>query len=120
MLVVYHYPKCTTCKKALKWLDDRNIAYEARHIVENTPSAEDFERYFAQTSLPLRRFFNTSGMVYREGNYKDRVATMSNQEAAKELASNGMLVKRPLVVGDGVLLVGFRESVWEKALLPSS
>lgn len=115
------YPKCSTCKKAKKWLDENGIAYVDRHIVEDNPTAAELERWIAKSELPPRRFFNTSGMLYRELGVKARFdAGMADAEAVELLASNGMLVKRPLVVvddGNAAVLVGFKEEAWEKALL---
>lgn len=112
------YPKCTTCKKAKKWLDEQGVAYEDRHIVEDNPSAEELAAWQERSGLPLRRFFNTSGMLYRELGVKAKLdAGMTDDEAFALLASNGMLVKRPLVVGDDFVLVGFKEAAWADALL---
>lgn len=115
------YPKCSTCKKAKKWLDEHGVAYADRYIVEDNPSAEELTRWIAKSGLPLRRFFNTSGMLYRELGVKARLdAGMPDEEAIELLASNGMLVKRPLVVvsdGDTAVLVGFKEAAWAEALL---
>lgn len=112
------YPKCSTCKKAKKWLDDHGIEYVDRHIVEENPTAEELAAWHARSGLPLRRFFNTSGMKYRELGVKDKLdAGMSDEDAYALLATDGMLVKRPLVVTDDVVLTGFREAAWEEALL---
>ena len=112
------YPKCSTCRKAKKWLDEHGVAYEDRHIVEANPSADELRAWQAQSGLPVRRFFNTSGKLYRELGVKARLdAGMTDDEAFGMLAQDGMLVKRPLVVGDGFVLVGFREAEWEQALL---
>lgn len=115
------YPKCSTCKKAKKWLDENGIAYVDRHIVEDNPTAAELERWIAKSGLPLRRFFNTSGMLYRELGVKARFdAGMTDAEAVELLASNGMLVKRPLIIvadGDNAVLVGFKEDAWAEALL---
>lgn len=112
------YPPCSTCKKARKWLDEHGIAYQARHIVEENPSADEVAAWHARSGLPLRRFFNTSGMLYRERNIKALLDQgISDAEAYGLLAENGMLVKRPVIVGDDFVLTGFREADWEKALL---
>lgn len=112
------YPKCSTCKKAKKWLDDHGVEYVDRHIVEENPTAEELAAWHARSGLPLRRFFNTSGMKYRELGVKDKLdAGMSDEDAYALLATDGMLVKRPLVVTDDVVLTGFREAAWEEALL---
>ena len=112
------YPKCSTCKKAKAWLDAHGVAYADRHIVEDNPTADELAVWHAMSGLPLRRFFNTSGMVYRERNVKALLdAGMGDEEAYALLAEDGMLGKRPLVVGEGFVLVGFKEAEWEQALL---
>lgn len=117
------YPKCSTCQKARKWLDGNGVVYESRHIVENNPNAEELRTWWQASGLPLRRFFNTSGMLYRELNVKAQLdAGMTDDEALELLATNGMLVKRPLVISqqaDGSLrvLAGFKEADWQAALL---
>lgn len=112
------YPKCTTCKKAKKWLDEHGVEYTDRHIVEDNPTAEELASWQQRSGLPLRRFFNTSGMKYRELGIKAKLdAGMSDEEAFALLATDGMLVKRPIVVTDGAVLVGFKEAAWEEALL---
>ncbi len=112
------YPKCTTCKKAKKWLDEHGVDYTDRHIVEDNPTAEELASWRQRSGLPLRRFFNTSGMKYRELGIKAQLdAGMSDEDAFALLATDGMLVKRPLVVGDDFVLVGFREEAWTEALL---
>ena len=112
------YPKCTTCKKAKKWLDEHGVDYTDRHIVEDNPTAEELAGWQQRSGLPLRRFFNTSGMKYRELGIKAQLdAGMSDEDAFALLATDGMLVKRPLVVGDDFVLVGFREEAWTEALL---
>ena len=111
-------PKCTTCKKAKKWLDEHGVDYTDRHIVEDNPTAEELAGWQPRSGLPLRRFFNTSGMKYRELGIKAQLdAGMSDEDAFALLATDGMLVKRPLVVGDDFVLVGFREEAWTEALL---
>lgn len=115
MVDVYHYAKCSTCKRALKWLDAEGIAYTARPIVEDTPSAEQLKAAIERSGLPLRRFFNTSGQAYREGGYRDNVGDMTVDDAAEALAANGMLIKRPLVISDTLVLVGFKEDAWAHA-----
>lgn len=112
------YPKCTTCKKAKKWLDEHGVDYTDRHIVEDNPTAEELTAWQQRSGLPLRRFFNTSGMKYRELGIKAQLdAGMSDEDAFALLATDGMLVKRPLVITDGCVLVGFREEAWAEALL---
>lgn len=110
------YPKCSTCKKAKKWLDEHNMEYTERHIVENNPSYDELREWFDKSGLPLKRFFNTSGGLYKEMKLKDKLPTMSEDEQLQLLATNGMLVKRPLVVGDNLVLIGFRENEWNEAL----
>lgn len=112
------YPKCSTCKKAKKWLDDHGVNYEDRHTVEDNPTAEELKAWHERSELPLRLFFNTSGILYRELGVKNRFEEgMTDEEAFDLLATNGMLVKRPLVVGKDFVLVGFKEAQWEEALL---
>lgn len=112
------YPKCTTCKKAKAWLDLHGIEYADRHIVEDNPTAEELAAWHRASGLPLRRFFNTSGMKYRELGLKAKLdAGMADEECYQLLATDGMLVKRPLVIGEGFVLVGFKEAAWEEALL---
>ncbi len=117
------YPKCSTCKKAKSWLDEHGIAYTDRHIVENNPTAEELRTWWQASGLALRRFFNTSGMLYRELNVKAQLeAGMADDDALTLLATNGMLVKRPLVIASDKenvtrVLVGFKEPEWEQALL---
>ena len=112
------YPKCSTCKRAKAWLDAHGVAYTDRHIVEDNPKAKELAAWQERSGLPVRRFFNTSGVLYRERNIKAQLdAGMSDAEAFALLAENGMLVKRPIVVGEDFVLVGFREAEWEKALL---
>lgn len=112
------YPKCTTCKKAKAWLDEQGVAYEDRHIVEANPTAAELRAWHKASGLPIRRFFNTSGMQYRELNVKAKLdAGMTDEEAYELLASNGMLVKRPLLVIDGAPVApGFKEAAWKEAL----
>ena len=110
------YPKCTTCKKAKTWLDDHNMVYTERHIAEENPSYEELKKWYDMSGLPLKRFFNTSGLLYKEMQLKDRLSSMSEEEQLRLLATNGMLVKRPLVVDDETVLVGFKETEWSKIL----
>lgn len=112
------YPKCSTCKKAKAWLDAHGVSYSDRHIVDNNPTADELATWHVKSGLPLRRFFNTSGMLYRERNVKSLLdAGMSDADAYALLAENGMLVKRPIVVGSDFVLVGFKEAEWERVLL---
>ena len=113
-MLFVQYPKCSTCRKAKNWLDEHNIEYESRHIVEDNPTAEEIEKWYNKSGLPLKRFFNTSGMVYREKKLKDKIPDMTEQEQFDILATDGMLVKRPIVVGDDFVLVGFKVKEWEE------
>ena len=108
MLFVY-YPKCTTCQKAKKWLDAQGISYEARHIAEENPGAEELAEWHRLSRLPLKKFFNTSGLRYKELNLKERLPAMSEEEQIALLATDGMLVKRPILVNGDTVLVGFKE-----------
>ena len=112
-MLVLCYPKCSTCRKALNWLDERNIEFDQRDIVLDNPTIDELRLWHKSSDLPLRRFFNTSGMLYRELQLKDKLPVMSEDEMYKLLASNGMLVKRPLLVLDDTVLVGFKEKDWE-------
>lgn len=112
------YPKCSTCRKAKTWLDEHGIVYTDRHIVEDNPTAEELAQWQARSGLPVRRFFNTSGKLYRENNVKAQLdAGMSDKDAFELLSTNGMMVKRPLVIMPDRVLVGFREAEWAEALL---
>ena len=111
------YPKCTTCKKAQKWLDEHGVEYDFRHIKDENPSEEELREWHAKSGLPLKKFFNTSGMLYKEMKLKDRLPEMSEDEQFKLLASDGLLVKRPIIVTDDVVLTGFKESDWEEKVL---
>ena len=113
-LLFLSYPKCTTCQKAKRWLDENGISYEERHIKEQNPSAEELRDWHQQSGLPLKRFFNTSGLLYKEQRLKEKLPLMDEAEQYALLATNGMLVKRPLVVGDGLVLVGFKPAEWER------
>ena len=115
-MLFVEYPKCSTCKKAKAWLYAHGAAYEDRHIVDERPQAGELRAWQAASGLPLRRFFNTSGMKYRELGLADKLPGMSEEEMLALLSSDGMLVKRPLLVLDGTVLVGFREKEWEAAL----
>lgn len=116
MMLFVHYPKCTTCKRAKKWLDEHQISYEERDIKENNPSLEELKEWYQRSGLPLKRFFNTSGMLYKEIKLKDKLPEMSEDEQLALLASDGMLVKRPIVVTKESVLVGFKEAQWEEEL----
>ena len=115
-MLFLHYPKCTTCQKAKKWLDEQNAAYEARDIKEEHPSLEELREWVSRSGLPLKRFFNTSGLQYRALGLKDKLADMSEEEQLTLLASDGMLVKRPLLVTEKTVIPGFREDSWREAL----
>ncbi len=115
MITVYHYPACGTCKKAIKWLKDHDIDHELVHIVDHPPSKKTLTTVMKEAELPVRKLFNTSGQLYRQGGYKEKLETMSDKEAVDELAAQGKLIKRPIVVGDGVHLVGFKEADYEAA-----
>ena len=110
------YPSCTTCKKAEKWLEDRKIPVEKRHIKEDNPTEAELRSWHERSGLPLKRFFNTSGLKYKEMELSKRLPAMPEEEQFRLLASDGMLVKRPILVGESFVLVGFREAEWEKAL----
>lgn len=107
------YPKCSTCQKAKKWLDEHEINYTERHIVEDNPSYDELKEWYAKSGLALNKFFNTSGLLYKEMKLKDKLPTMTEDEKLKLLASNGMLVKRPLIVKGDTVLVGFKEEQWK-------
>ena len=110
------YPKCTTCKKAEKWLNDNGIGYEMRDIKADNPTYDELNDWYNLSGLPLKKFFNTSGLLYKSMNLKEKLPTMSDNEMLKLLSSDGMLVKRPLLIGDDFVLVGFKESEWEEKL----
>lgn len=116
MIKVYCYSKCSTCKKALKWLDEKGTDYELIDIKENNPSEAELREYHAKSGLPLKRFFNTSGMIYRDMELSKKLPSMSDDEQFALLASDGMLVKRPLLVKDDIVLTGFREKEWETVI----
>lgn len=117
MMLFLKYPKCTTCKKAKKWLEDNNVCFEDRHIVESNPSADELRLWHSKSGLPLKKFFNTSGLKYKSLGLKDKLPAMSEDEMFAILSEDGMLVKRPIVVGDDFVLVGFKEAQWRAALL---
>lgn len=116
-MLFVQYPKCSTCKKAKKWLDEHNIIYESRHIVEDNPQSNEIKEWYEKSGLPLKRFFNTSGMKYRELKLKDKIPNMTEEEQFNLLATDGMLVKRPIIVGEDFILIGFKEKEWEEQLL---
>lgn len=108
-----NYPKCSTCIKARKWLEENGVEFESRHIVENNPTKEELKKWIDLSGQPIKRFFNTSGILYREMNLKERVAKDSEDELLDILSTNGMLVKRPLLIGEDMVLIGFKEKEWE-------
>lgn len=110
------YPRCSTCQKAKKWLEGHNITFTERHIVEDNPSYEELKQWYEKSGLPLKKFFNTSGNVYKDMKLKDKLPTMDEEEQLQLLASNGMLVKRPIVVKEDTILVGFKEAEWDEKL----
>lgn len=115
-MLVLVYRKCSTCMKALKWLEEHKVVFDERPIVEENPSYEELKAWYEKSGLPLKKFFNTSGLMYKELGLKDKLPTMSEEEQLKLLATNGMLVKRPLVVGKDYVLTGFREKEWEEKM----
>ena len=115
-MLFIEYPKCSTCKKAKKWLDENGVSYKDRHIVEDNPSYDELKEWYERSGLPLKRFFNTSGMLYKSMKLKDKLPTMSDDEQLKLLATDGMLVKRPLIVSENFVLTGFREKEWSEKL----
>lgn len=110
------YPKCTTCQKAKKWLESHDIEFIDRHIVENNPTEKELKEWIQKSGKELKKWFNTSGLKYKELNLKERLANMSEEEKIKVLASDGMLVKRPILISDKGILVGFKEDEWERLL----
>lgn len=117
MVSVLCYPKCSTCQKALKWLDEKGVQYTVRNIKEENPSEEELSYWYKNSGLPLKRFFNTSGLLYKSMELKDKLPTMSEDEQLKLLSSDGMLVKRPLLVSEDFVLTGFKEKEWEENLM---
>lgn len=112
-MLFIEYPKCSTCLKAKKWLDERNIQYEDRHIVLNRPNQNELQEWIKRSGLPIQKFFNTSGIKYKELNLKEKLKTMTDEEKIELLGSDGMLVKRPLIIEDDIILVGFKVAEWE-------
>lgn len=113
-MLFVEYPKCSTCQKAKKWLDEHGFTYEDRHIKEQPPTVEELKEWHKISGLELKKFFNTSGLVYKSLGLKDKLPTMSDEEKYQLLSTDGMLVKRPILVGDGFVLVGFKEKEWEQ------
>ena len=116
-MLFVQYPKCSTCRKAKKWLEENNSEFEERHIIDDNPTYEELKEWYEKSGLSLNRFFNTSGMKYRELKLKDKRPEMSEDEQLELLATDGMLVKRPVIVGDDVVLTGFKVKEWEEKLL---
>ena len=115
MLFVF-YPKCSTCQKAKKWLDEHKINYIERHIADANPTYDELVEWYGKSGLPLKKFFNTSGLLYKDMNLKEKLPGMSEEEQYALLATDGMLVKRPMLIGEGFVLVGFKEADWEEKL----
>lgn len=116
-MLFLEYPPCSTCRKAKAWLDSHDVNYTPRHIKEDNPNYEELKNWYAKSGFPLKKFFNTSGQLYKSMQLKDRLPAMSEEEQLRLLAEDGMLVKRPILVDGDTVLVGFRESEWEQALL---
>ncbi len=114
--IFIHYPKCSTCQKAAKWLKGKNISTINRHIVEENPTFSELKEWIGRSGLPIKKFFNTSGNLYKELNLKDKISTSTDDELIEMLASNGMLVKRPLLISEDFVITGFKEEDWEKRL----
>ena len=115
-MLVLVYRKCSTCQKALKWLEENQVEFDERPIVEENPTYEELKLWHEKSGLALKKFFNTSGLLYKEMNLKDKLGSMTEEEQLRLLATNGMLVKRPLVVGDDFVLTGFREKEWAEKI----
>ena len=116
-MLVLVYRKCSTCQKALKWLEDNQVNFDERSIKEENPSYDELKEWYQKSGLPLKKFFNTSGLLYKELKLKDKLPTMSEEEQLQLLATDGMLVKRPLVVGDDFVLTGFKEAEWKERMI---
>ena len=114
IMLYLEYPKCSTCQKAKKWLETNNITFEQRDIVKQNPTKEELKLWHEKSSMPLKKFFNTSGLVYKELHLKDKLKDMTEEEQYALLATNGMLVKRPIIVTENIVLTGFKETEWEK------
>ena len=115
-MLVLVYRKCSTCQKALNWLEEHKIFFEERAIVDENPTYEELKEWYGKSGLPLKKFFNTSGMLYKQMNLKDKLPEMTEDEQLRLLATDGMLVKRPLVIGEDFVLTGFREKEWEEKI----
>ena len=116
-MLFIQYPPCSTCQKAKKWLDEQDITYTDRHIKDQNPTYEELKEWYQRSGLPLKKFFNTSGLLYKSLNLKEKLPTMTEEEQLRLLATDGMLVKRPLIVADSLVLTGFKAGEWEKVLL---
>ena len=119
-MLFIQYPPCSTCQKAKKWLDENGITYIDRHIKEQNPTYEELKTWYEKSGLPLKRFFNTNGLKYKELNLKEKLPTMSEEEQLRLLATDGMLVKRPLLIGEDFVMTGFREAQWQEVLRKGS
>ena len=115
-MLFLEYPPCSTCKKAKKWLEDNGVSYTARHIKEQNPSYEELKAWYEKSGLPLKKFFNTSGLIYKDLGLKDKLPAMTEEEQLRLLATDGMLVKRPLVVAENFVITGFKEAEWTEKL----
>ena len=115
-MLFLEYAKCSTCKKAKNWLESNGVEFEDRHIVENNPTADELKAWYEKSGFPLKKFFNTSGLKYKELGLKDKLPDMTEEEQINLLATDGMLVKRPLVIGDDFVLIGFKEAQWAEKL----
>lgn len=115
-ILFLEYPPCSTCQKAKRWLDEHHVSYTSRHIKENNTTAEELTEWYKKSGLPLKKFFNTSGLIYKSMGLKDKLPTMNEEEQIALLATDGMLVKRPLVIGDSFVLTGFKEKDWQEKL----
>ncbi len=116
MNLFIEYPKCSTCKKAKKWLTENNIEFQDRNIVENTPTEKELEKWIAESKKDIKKFFNTSGLKYKELNLKEKLPNMTDSEKIKLLSSDGMLIKRPLLISGNNILIGFKEKEWQEML----
>lgn len=116
-MLFVEYPKCSTCQRAKKWLDNHGLEYDDRHIKEENPSFEELKEWYEKSGLPLKKFFNTSGQLYKAMGLKDKLPAMSEEEQLRLLSTDGMLVKRPIIVNKELILVGFKEAEWEEKLI---
>ena len=115
-MLFLEYPKCSTCKKAKNWLESNGVEFEDRHVVENNPTADELKAWYEKSGFPLKKFFNTSGLLYKEMKLKDKLPAMSEEEQLQLLATNGMLVKSPLLIDGDTVLIGFKEAEWSEKL----